>query len=504
MNQPSEVIRDILKLGLSPEIEKLAQHLASQIDLPVVFIVNSEREGNFARRHSPQNPNEFWINITPQADPKEFERLVIGLLYRGIQERRRYPGLSPLENYYSTLNIKQKSIYSDFLSRLTSVATSLDAELFLQQYGIFTSSQVHHAMLDDRIKKLKEYQQMKKRNPFFRWYREIEVLNLVDYGNYYRRGKAYRDKLMPLLRQVNKAYVPIVHQVSSLISEAEKRYRSDAPDEMVDWLLGKFIKLFRLENMVVFGPINTFKERIPFVDGGFAVAYSLIPEDWDNQETLITCTRYANYFLSLIHQASNFEAPVAHVYLINSTDCNAYSNYGAENEYILAFTTGLFNKIHSHVYDESFSPSSYDVAKLKYDRETYLNKFFCYVMFFITAHEYAHVLNGDCKQSINNPTQAISEEERRLIESHADQTARQLLNSCFLFQYRTPISSIKPPDYAMHNPSVFSSWLDTLPTDEFYQFTRPLVELQLQDQLDHFILNDSIQFAYSYIRNANN
>ena len=501
MNQPSEVIRDILKLGLSPEIEKLAQHLASQIDLPVVFIVNSEREGNFARRHSPQNPNEFWINITPQTDSKEFERLVVGLLYRGIQERRRYPGLSPLESYYSTLSVKHKRIYCDFLSRLTSVATSLDAELFLRQYGIFTSPQVHHAMIDDRIKKLKEFQLIKKRNPHFRWYREIEVLNLVDYGNYYRRGKAYRDKLMPLLRQVNKNYVRIVHWVSSLITEAEKRYCSDAPDEMVDWLLGKFIKLFKLENMVMFGPCNTFMEKIQLPNDEYAMAYSLIPEDWDNQEILINCSRYANYFLSLVHQASNFKAPVAHIYLINSEDCNAYSNPGTKNEYILTFTTGLFHKIHCHVHDESFNPSSYDVAKLKYDRKTYLSKFFCYVIFFITAHEYAHVVNGDCNRAKNT---VASEEDRRQMESRADCTARKLLNDCFLFQYRTKRSSIKPPDTAIHNPNVFSSWLDTLTTNEFYQFTRPLVELQLQDQLDTFILKDSIQFAYSYIRNANN
>ena len=507
MNQPSEVIRDILRLGLSPQAEKLALHLASQIDLPVVFIVNSEKNISFARRHSPQNPNEFWINIAPQTDPKEYERLVIGLLYRGIQERRRYPGLSPVAHYSSMLNDEHKKIYYDFLNRLTSVATSLDAELFLRQYGIFTSPQVHQAMLDDRIKKLKEFQRIKNNNPFFHCYREIEVDNLVDYGNYCRRGKAYRDKLMPLVRQVNKDYVQIILQVSSLITEAAKRYRSEAPDEMIDWLLRKIVKLFKLESMVVLGPINTFKEKIQMTDGNYAVAYSLIPEDWANQEILINCSRYANYFLSLIHRASGCGTltpnPVAHVYLIDSEECNAYTNLGTENEYILSFTTGLFHKIHSHVYGEPFNPSSYDVAKSIYDRKTYLNKFFCYVIFFITAHEYAHVLNGDCELSSSRPYHTTSKEERNLIESRADQTARKLINMCFLFQYQTKPSSIKPPDNIIYNRAALSSWLDTLSASEFCQFTRPLVELQLHDQLDRLILNDAIQFAYSYIRNTN-
>lgn len=502
MKQNSQVIRDISRLGLNPKTEKLAYQIASKVDLPVVFLINSEWKENFARRHSPQMPNEFWINIAHQSDPKEFERLVVGLLYRGIQDRRRYSVLQPLEKYDAILDFDHKKQYYIFLNRLTSVATSLDAEFFLRQYGIYTSDRVHHAMLDDRINKLREYRDIRSINPYFSWWREIEVQNLVDYGNYYRRGKAFRDKLMPILRQVNKHYVRIVQQVASLILDAEKRYTPETADETVDWLLRKLIKLFKLENMVTLGPVNTYKEHIQLKAGNFAVAYSLIPDDWDHQEILITSSRHANYFLTLVQQSSNFEAPVAHIYLINEKMCNAYSNPGAENEYILSFTTGLFHKIHSHVYDESFNPPSYEVAKMKYDRATYLNKFFCYVIFYITAHEYAHVLNGDCSRPALNSSHCISDEERQQIESRADHTAKELINRCFLFQYRPQCSSIRPPHAALSNSTEFRSWLKTLSTNDFYQFTHPLVEFQLQDQIDTLILNDSIRFARTYIRDV--
>ena len=502
MEQASQVIRDISRLRLEPKIEALAYQIASQIDMPVVFIINSEWKENFARRHSDQMPNEFWINIAPQSDPKEFNRLVIGLLYRGVQERRRYSCLQPLQGYYTALGHKHRKTYCEVLGKLTSVATSLDAELYLQQYGIFTSDQLHHAMLDDRISKLREYYRIRSANPSYSWWREIEVLNLVEYGNYYRRGKAFRDKLLPLLKRVSKEYVCIVQRVAALILEAKKSYTPDTAAETVEWLLQKFIKLFSLENMVELGPVNTYKERIQLADGNYALAYSLVPDDWDYQEILITSTRHANYFLTLVQQSSNFKAPLAHVYLINESICNAYSNPGTGNEYILAFTTGLFHKIHSHVYHESFNPSSYELAKNKYDWATYLNKFFCYVIFFITAHEYAHVLNGDCNLSALNPAHCISDEERHQIESRADRTATELINACFLFQYRPQCSSIRPPHVALSSPTEFSSWLQTLSKNDFYQFTRPLVEFQLQDQIDTLILNDSIRFAHTYIRDV--
>lgn len=502
MEQASQVIRDISRLHLEPKTEDLAFQIASQIDMPVVFIINSEWKENFARRHSDQMPNEFWINIAPQTDPKEFNRLVVGLLYRGVQERRRYSCLQPLQEYYTALGHKHRKTYCEVLGKLTSVATSLDAELYLQRYGIFTSDQLHHAMLDDRISKLREYYHIRSANPSYSWWREIEVLNLVEYGNYYRRGKAFRDKLLPLLKRVNKEYVIIVQRVAAFVVEAKKRYTPDTAAETVEWLLQKFIKLFSLENVVELRPVNTYKERIKLADGNYALAYSLVPDDWDSQEILITSTRHANYFLTLIQQSLNFKAPLAHVYLINESICNAYSNPGAGNEFILAFTTGLFRKIHSHVYCESFHPASYELAKNKYDRETYINKFYCYIIFYITAHEYAHILNGDCTHSAFKSVLCISDEERHQRESHADRTAAELINMCFIFQYRPQCSSIRPPHVALSSPAEFRSWLQTLSANDFYQFTRPLVEFQLQDQIDTLILKDSIRFAQTFIRDA--
>ena len=61
-----------------------------------------------------------------------------------------------------------------------------------------------------------------------------------------------------------------------------------------------------------------------------------------------------------------------------------------------------------------------------------IEKLFKYALFYITLHEYAHILNGDCDKSDINE----SEQERLEKEQKADEYAEAILNSILMLQYR--------------------------------------------------------------------
>ena len=164
-------------------------------------------------------------------------------------------------------------------------------------------------MLDDRIAKLHEYIQIKQRTPAFRWYREIEVCNLVDYGNYYRRGKAYRDKLLPVVRQVNPNYLIQIKKVAEIIGTASQRYTAKKSGEIVAWILRKIVKLFHLEKMVNLEHTLAFVDTFPITDKITAPVFSFIPDDYERQNVLVKGVRHANYFLTLVQEMYGFHMP---------------------------------------------------------------------------------------------------------------------------------------------------------------------------------------------------
>lgn len=492
MEQASRVIREISHLGLRPEAERLAYQLADEIDLPVAFIVDSEADKNFSGRHSPTMPNAFWGNIKPQSDPREYERLVLAHLYHGIQERKRYLHILPNDNYVAALDDDHKKSYFDFITHLNSFVLSLDTEFFLRNYCINTSWDVHHAMLDDRVQKLREYIQIRKRTPGFRWYREIEVCNLVDYGNYYRRGKAYRDKLLPVVRQVNPKYLTKIQKVAEIINTASQRYTSKTSGEIVAWTLRKLVKLFRLESMVILDHTLAFVDTFPITNEITAPVFSFIPDDYERQTVLAKGIRYANYFLTLVQEMYGFHMPTTLVYLINHDSCNAYANPGQDGEYIIAFTTTFFYRIHDFLFSNQLQTDGFKKAKVCGEEDGYLDKFFRYVVFFVTAHEYGHILNGDCDgERKYNPTR----------EENADTKACELLSACFIDQYRPRESTARPPASIGGNIEAFVDWFASLPIQERLDYARNAYDFEAGLCKDKLILNEAIEFAKDFLRN---
>lgn len=493
MKQESRVIREISQLGLRPAAEKLAYRLANEIEMPVAFITNSELDKNYFGRHSPVMPNSFFGNIKPQTEQQEFERLVLAFLYHGIQERKRYLRILPKDDYAKTLTGDHKKTYFEMIAHLNSFVLSLETEFFLRGHGITTSDNVHHAMLDDRIQKLREYIQIRKRTPRFRWHREVEVGNLIDYGNYCRRGKAYRDKLLPVVKQVDPKYLIPIQKVADAITNASQRYSAEKAEEIVDWILREIVKLFRLDSVVTLDHTLAFVNTFPISDQTEVPVFSFIPVDYKRQDILVKGVRYANSFLALVKEMCGFHMPTALVYLIDHNSSNAYANPGEAGEYMIAFTTTFFYQLHDLVYNDLPQTEGFKKAEASGEAADYLDKFFHYIVFFITAHEYSHILNGDCSPNQTDPATR---------EKAADEKAEQLLLTCFPAQYRPKEQAVKPPASVGGNIEAFLDWFANLPQEQQLNYAQDACAFRVKIEKDRLILKEAIRFAKGFLRDV--
>lgn len=75
------------------------------------------------------------------------------------------------------------------------------------------------------------------------------------------------------------------------------------------------------------------------------------------------------------------------------------------------------------------------------------------MVFIITAHEYAHILNGDCKDTRHSflpPTNEESEGERLQKEAAADEKANKIVSDAELLCYRFPPEAENDEEKTMH------------------------------------------------------
>ena len=183
----SKVIRNIEALNLSKKSEILAQKLIEKIDMPVVFEINSQKDKNYGARHGLYQ-NQFWVIVKPQSEDSEYERIILSNLNRGIQERRRvlHPAIS--ETYKNTLlkltpkDVREKriKISRELIGRIGALATTIDAELFLSEYGIATSNRTKRIQFENRKFLLNDYLAKQKR---------LVLVSRVRVAQYYRLFK---------------------------------------------------------------------------------------------------------------------------------------------------------------------------------------------------------------------------------------------------------------------------------------------------------------------------
>lgn len=434
----SPIIRCVEHLGLSKEYEALANRLIDQSDMPIVFWIESEMDKNYRHRH-PKQKNEYWIVIKPQSNENERVRLILAGLCTAVQERRRYWNVIHHPTYKEALirkgDKRHIAVYRDFPNSLNSIAGTLDAEWFLAQYGISTSTEVRQFFFQDRMCKLREYIRMHhppRNQPMLTWYREIEVTNLIEYGNYYRCGEFYQRELKKLLPKVEPSYLAEVEKVAKTITDLQHEYDGTNGFQLTEQ--------FNLGNMLQMYIPETYDGTYPLENGTHANVFSYIPHKWPRQDELVRWLRRAREFVCTYRSMQNPYPPDVTINLIDSDICNSYADGTREKGYCISFTSGLIVQIVTYMQKWQVSEGNIELLNIIGEQE-YRQQLLRHVIYHITAHEYAHILNGDCDRSTARKLSGLGplpKEVRLQIEEQADAHAKELTKEAALLYYRFP------------------------------------------------------------------
>lgn len=436
----SIIVKDVYKLNIRKEIAEQAGNLINQVEYPVLFWVNAETDKNYAALH-PRNRNQFWITIKSGTVQSEVERIVLANLYKQVQLRKRYMVVMPNQSYLEIMNKKKdtKALkrLRELQNKLNAFTSSLECEMYLAKYGISTDCNVRENGFLDRKKKLEDYLEKKRKNPAFRWYREVEVHNLLDYGFYARFEQRYEYHLTKMIKMINpkvvsEHYLNDVQRVKSLIAEAYSRYTGDNGEDVINWMREELIKYFHLESMLRVEAVDSRHAR-KMIHDRYVDIYTFVPEEYPQEELVLQSCRSVNECLGLFREKVFLDThyPFASVAVSYDMGRNISSFISAEKKYYILLYVDFLSELEQMVRQYKPNEMVSEIQSVKGD--TYIRqKLMKYALFFITLHEYAHILHGDCDHLEKNESVSDRNRKEELADIFANENFCQIIN----YQYR--------------------------------------------------------------------
>lgn len=436
----SIIIKDVYKLNIRKEIAEQAENLINQVEYPVIFWVNAETDKNYAALH-PHNRNQFWITIKSDTIQSEVERIVLANLYKQVQLRKRYLVVMPNKNYLSTListnDIQAQERLRELQNKLNAFTSSLECEMYLAKYGISTDWNVRENGFLDRKQKLEEYLEIKRKQPVFRWYREGEVQNLIDYGFYARFEQRYEYHLTKLINKIKPKlvatqYLDNIRRVKSLITEAYSRYTGDNGEDVINWMREELVGYFHLESMLCVEAVDSRHAR-EMIHDRYVDIYTFVPEEYSQEELVLQSCRSVNECLGLFREKVFLDThfPFASVAVSYDTGRNISSFVSTEKKYYILLYVDFLSELEQKVRQYRPNEIASEIQNVKGDAYV-RQKLMKYALFFITLHEYAHILHGDCDHLEKD--EPVSDRNRK--EELADRFANENFSQIINYQYR--------------------------------------------------------------------
>ena len=439
LNSESPVIRFVEHLGLNEEHQRIANELIEQSDMPIVFWLQSEMDKNYRQRHLTQK-NEYWVIVKPQEDENERVRLILGGIYTAVMEQRRYWVVTHNPEYkakiLATKNKKHIESFRELPNALNSIVGTLNVEWFLAQHGIRMRDELRQFYFRDRLRKLKDYK--RKRHPqkgkaFVKVFREIEIINLIELGNYYRFGEPYQSELRRLLPQVEPHYLETVERIADIISNFQKAHTGNNGDYLSEQFLCTIIEEMKCEDLVLMTVPEAYCGSYPVSTEEFAPVFSYIPKTVPQQTDIIRWTRYSRELVSTYRNSQKYFPADVTINLIDSEIANSYADGNREKGYCISFTVGLIRKMLQSVENLTISPPLHSIL-LMIGESGFRRELLRQVVYLITDHEYAHILNGYFEQY----SHGIQQQCRSEVEISADCCADKIMNSAAWAFYRFP------------------------------------------------------------------
>ncbi len=438
----SQVIIDPKKLNVSSKALKVAEEILNQMDMPVVFLLSSDGDKNYAYRH-PYTHNEFWVTVQPQTEQSEYERILLANLYRGLREKLRYSGIYLKKDCERKLlqegNGRKCQQMQELLSKINAFVSTVDTECFLEEKMFYVSDQVKLKKFQACVMGLEEFLHKQRENPGFFWYKEVEICNLLEIISTIRFDVAYEKKLKNLILQIQPKErgaldEKLVTKGKRILDEFKQNRTDENAEECCCDFSEKLLSLFSLQDIMEVRPNFANAGVIELPSGEKVELYSFVPEEIEGEEELSESLKMINeglVNLQKIYYTFKQAMPDVHVNIGFSNACNAYV-YGTKLQgYHVAYLEGLIWKIRGKTSDISGIPKEL----ISFYGETEICKGLQRAVFSLSIlHECGHIMNGDCDQVEKHAE--YDGENRSEVENAADRFAEKYLLEVLNLQYR--------------------------------------------------------------------
>lgn len=431
-----EIIKDVYKTGIRTQIADIANELINQIEYPIVFWIDSPLDKNCAGNHD-VNINQFWITVKKGTSLQERERIILKNLYMGVQKRRRYLHAMPKIVYADK---KKNNCFCSLVQKINVISSNLECDYFLEKYGITTDEAETEFYYNDRVNKLKEYIHMQKRMPEFVWYNEVFCFNAIDYALYSRKNDKYKNELFGLVKKItprNRAYdmLKLINKIVLLMDNAYSRFSDGKTEETVNNMRVDLVEILQLNDLIDVVPVDSYQD-IKILNDRQIKMYSFVPEDCEKEALMIKSFRYINECLGLVRECAKHndynELPYSKVAVSFDDESNVSSFARLNDNNVIEYYILIYSSFALRLWNTIASSSMVEAIKKSKLKEYVVEKLFKYALFYITLHEYAHILNGDCDKAVENDTF----QQRLCKENRADKYADEHINFILCFQYR--------------------------------------------------------------------
>jgi hypothetical protein len=417
------LIKDPDKLPISPEIKTIIRDLVDRIEYPVVFWLNARTDRNYATTHR-ENRNQLWVTITPETDPEDIGRVVLTELYFWVMQQKRTVIAQPFY-YISGLDLQFLAI-DQLANDINSMVLSVESSLYLKQYGIVPTL----ATKENAIQRVNSLLASGTNNGRQKnYYRDVKTILDTAYCAWRNPGykhsfEASMLKICPL--ETAMRYVRMMYQIIEVIESVAAKYQEDTSNERMKQMTENIIIILGLQKIMHVAPYNA-RRTVASIDGEDFEIYNYVPDDWENALIILQCVRYANECLANLRECHGLDdGPVAEITVSNNPVKNAYAYGNSQCGYGILLTRNLIMAM------KECAESNHSIlVKAGMEETESQQKLLKYAVFYLTLHEYAHILFHDCDQ-IND----VSDEERDRREHQADEFANLWFPFVVRFQHR--------------------------------------------------------------------
>lgn len=239
----------------------------------------------------------------------------------------------------------------------------------------------------------------------------------------------------------DRAYdmVKLINKIVLLMDNVYSRFSDGNAEKIVNNMRAELVKLLNLNDYIEIVPVDSYQE-IKTLNSKQIRILTFVPEDCENEALMIKSFRYINECLGLVRECADngnyFSLPCSKVAISYDGESNmsSFARLNDKNivEYYILIYSSFASRLWNKIITMDCSDSSVKAIEKNMSKAYVIEKLFKYALFYITLHEYAHILNGDCDKSDINESEQERLEKEQKADEYADLTVSKILN----YQYR--------------------------------------------------------------------